>query len=58
MSYEKLYELLEPVLAQNNTTLLRRRMVLGPSPEFCLASERLHTLPTPIIPLQLRMSRL
>lgn len=58
MSYSDLYELLEPALSAGKATLLRRRMVLGPSPEFCLASEALLELMEPIEPLTLQMTRL
>ena len=58
MSYEDFYALLEPITSLPNTTLLRRRMVLGPSPEFCLASEKLYELPGPIVAYTLQMSRL
>ncbi len=58
MSYDDFYLLLEPITTQPNTTLLRRRMVLGPSPEFCLASDQSFNLPPPIQPLILQMNRL
>ena len=58
LSYAELYDLLEPVTAQPNTTLLRRRMVLGPSPEFCLASGLLLELPSPLAAIVLPMNRL
>jgi hypothetical protein len=58
MSYDDLYTLLAPVTESPNTTLMRRRMVLGPSPEFCIASEALHELPAPIAAQVLQMNRL
>ena len=59
MTYDDFYALLAPVTAQPKAALLRRRMVLGPSPEFCLASEQPIELPTPITGiLRLPMSRL
>lgn len=58
MSYADLYGLLAPALEQGNTTLLRRRMVLGPSPEFCLASDSLFELMKPIEAFTLQMTRL
>ncbi len=58
MSYDDFYTLLEPVTAQPKAVLLRRLMVLGPSPEFCLASEQMFVLPAPIAGLTLPMSRL
>jgi hypothetical protein len=50
MTYEALYEALKDILppAEKVTSLLlRRRMVLGPSPEFCVASEALIEFPRP-----------
>lgn len=58
MSYAALYELLAPVLEQDKVLLLRRRMVLGPSPEFCIASEALFELAKPIEAFTLQMTHL
>jgi len=58
MTYHDFNRLLEPVTSQSNTTLMRRRMVLGPSPEFCLASEALFELPAPLAASTLQMNRL
>ena len=45
MSYTGLYDLLDPVVRNGTATLWGRQMVLGPSPEFCLQSERPVPLP-------------
>ena len=45
MSYAALYDALDPVVRSGNATLWGRQMVLGPTPEFCLQSDR--TLPLP-----------
>lgn len=43
--YEDFYARLEPWTAQPGTSLWRRQMVLGPSPEFCLLTPHIWHLP-------------
>lgn len=48
MSYPGLYEALDPLLRSGAAALWGRQMVLGPTPEFCLQSER--PIPLPDLP--------
>jgi hypothetical protein len=54
MSYADLYELMQPFTGRPDTSLWRRMMVLGPPPEFCLASPSEHELPREFRPEVLR----
>lgn len=58
MAYAEIYARLEFATKLESTWVLRRRMVLGPSPEFCMVSKALHKLPEPFKPLILPMDRL
>jgi hypothetical protein len=46
MTYETLYDSLAELLGDRRTDLWRRQMVLGPTPEFCVHSERRVKLPS------------
>ncbi|HSP10820.1 MAG TPA: hypothetical protein VLU92_14660 [Candidatus Dormibacteraeota bacterium] len=50
MTYGELYERLEILTARPDVTLWRRMMVLGPPPEFCLASRSELELPAEMSP--------
>jgi hypothetical protein len=45
MSYETVYQTLQPQIKQSPGTLWERQMVLGPAPEFCLQTPGDTTLP-------------
>jgi len=45
MTYETLYETLEPTIQQTGGSLWQRHMVLSPAPEFCYQSPHDHQLP-------------
>ncbi len=47
MAYERLYDLLEPLIGAG-AALWGRQMVLGPAPEFCLHGGRPLALPSPL----------
>jgi len=47
MAYERLYDLLEPLIGAG-AALSGRQMVLGPAPEFCLHGGRPLALPSPL----------
>ncbi|HUZ86580.1 MAG TPA: hypothetical protein VNF26_06465 [Candidatus Baltobacterales bacterium] len=50
MTYRELYERLNSLTARPDVTLWRRMMVLGPPPEFCLASRSELELPIEMSP--------
>jgi len=50
MPYRELYERLKSLTVRPDVTLWRRMMVLGPPPEFCLASRSELELPTEMSP--------
>ena len=54
MSYDELYAVLSP-LADVDTALWGRRLVLGPTPEFCLESAASLTLPQILRPLAVQL---
>jgi hypothetical protein len=45
MTYENLYEILQPEVQQVADGLWQRQMTLGPTPEFCWHSLEDHRLP-------------
>lgn len=55
MSYSALYDTLDPVVRNGSATLWGRQMVLGPTPEFCLQSERTVPLPDVLAALTLTL---
>lgn len=55
MSYAALYDTLDPVVRNGSATLWGRQMVLGPTPEFCLQSERPVPLPDVLAALTLTL---
>lgn len=50
MTYGELYERLASLTARPDVTLWRRMMVLGPAPEFCIASRSQLELPAEMSP--------
>lgn len=50
MAYSELYERLRPLTVRPDVSLWRRMMVLGPPPEFCLASRSELDLPAEMSP--------
>lgn len=51
LSYEALYDLLQPLIGAPEFALWGRQMVLGPAPEFCLCSTEPVALPAPLSPI-------
>jgi hypothetical protein len=45
MSYEDIFRALEPAVRRHSAVLWMRKMVLGPSPEFCLEADDMMELP-------------
>ncbi len=58
MTYETLYETLEPTVKQTEGMLWQRHMVLGPAPEFCWQSPHDHRLPDVISSLTVAVTPL
>jgi len=58
LRYEAVWEELEPLVRTGRGGLWMRRMVLGPSPEFCLRMSSAVGLPARYRPLQLALRRL
>jgi len=56
MSYETLYQTLQPQIKQSPGTLWERQMVLGPAPEFCLQTPGDTTLPANFNPLRIPLT--
>ncbi len=58
MSYAGLDTSLEPLVNSGTSTLWYRRMVLGPTPEFCLRSASPVALPPPFDPVTIPLHRI
>ena len=58
MTYEDLVGLLAPLIREGESVMWMRRMVLGPTPEFCLQSVAPLSLPLQLSTLQLRLQPL
>ncbi len=58
MSYASLDASIAPLLDSRTDSLWYRRMVLGPTPEFCLRSASPVALPRPFDPLVIRLHRI
>ena len=55
MTYDALMTLLSPLVRDGESVLWMRRMVLGPTPEFCLESVAPMSLPATLSPLELQL---
>lgn len=55
MTYDTLIALLAPLVRDGESVLLVRRMVLGPTPEFCLQSVAPLTVPPSLSPFELTL---
>lgn len=55
MPYDTLVALIAPLVRNGESVLWMRRMVLGPTPEFCLQSVMPMRLPPPWSPLELKL---
>jgi hypothetical protein len=55
MTYGALVAVLAPLVRDGESVLWMRRMVLGPTPEFCLESVTPMSLPPPLLPLELEL---
>jgi hypothetical protein len=55
MSYDTLIALVAPLVQDGESVLWMRRMVLGPTPEFCLESVRPLNVPAPLSALELKL---
>ena len=53
MSYAALFATLGPLVHAEGAALWGRQLTLGPTPEFCLHTRRLVTLPAPLVALTL-----
>lgn len=51
VTYAALWTLLDPVVQQTGSAVWMRKMVLGPTPEFCLYSAGPLVLPAPLFPM-------
>ena len=58
MSYETVYQTLQPQINQSSGTLWERQMVLGPAPEFCLQTPADTTLPANFTSLKIPLTRI
>ena len=58
MSYETLYQTLQPVTMQSAGSLWERQMVLGPAPEFCLQTSADTSLPADFTPLKIPLTHI
>ena len=58
MSYETLYQTLQPQIKRSSGTLWERQMVLGPAPEFCLQTPADTSLPANFTPLKMSLTRI
>ena len=57
MPYAEFYAIMEQ-LSRDGSSLWRRQMVLGPTPEFCLLSSAAASVPNSLQPLRLDLSRI
>jgi hypothetical protein len=55
MRYDELWNAFAPLVQTGRAALWMRRMVLGPSPEFCLQSAESMTLPAACAPLHVAL---
>jgi hypothetical protein len=55
MSYDELFARCKPLVVDGESVLWMRRMVLGPSPEFCVESTNGLTLPREFRPLSVAL---
>jgi len=58
MSYETLYQTLQPVTMQSAGSLWERQMVLGPAPEFCLQTPADTALPANFTALKMSLTHI
>jgi len=55
VSYAALWGMLDPVITRGEASAWMRKMVLGPTPEFCVYSAEQLELPAPIEPLRVAL---
>ena len=55
-SYKSSYEEVAKMVGDRKTDLWRRQMVLGPSPQFCVHSDRVLDLPVSLRPVTSEVS--
>jgi hypothetical protein len=55
MQYDELFALVSPLIGEGRGVLWMRRMVLGPTPEFCLQSSEFPDLPASLVALLLTL---
>jgi len=55
VSYVELYELLQPVLEEDEVALWGRQMTLGPALEFCLHAQQTLVLPPQLSAIEIRL---
>lgn len=57
MGYPEFFAFIEPWTSAGDVAVLRRQMVLGPTPEFCFLADRELDLPLQLAPLDCRLDR-